>query len=141
MDITAAIITSFRTAYPAFSVVADWPDSVVTIALCEGDAESGGKNWGEYVDECNNFKQRGMFLFTAHWLSTTYPNGASDTTAQSGGANNSLVSKSVGDESATFGAASVTDISDAGNGWLASTSWGQQFMRLRKRAGMGALAV
>ncbi len=141
MDITAAIITSFRTAYPAFSVLADWPDSVVTTALCEGDTESGGTRWGAYVDECNNFKQRGMFLFAAHWLATTYPTGASDTAAQSGGANNTVVSKSVGDESVTFGAASVANIGDAGNGWLASTSWGQQFIRLRKRAGMGAMAV
>ena len=52
-----------------------------------------------------------------------------------------LTSKSVGDESVTFGAATLSDISKSGDGWLASTSWGQQFMRLRKRVGMGAVAV
>jgi len=141
MDITAEVITAFRTAYPAFSDEVTWPDSVVTTALCEGDAETGGRGWGTYDDECHNFKQRGMFMFAAHWLTTTYPKGATDDTAQSGNANNAVLSKSVGDESVTFGAASVADISDSGNGWLASTSWGQQFMRLRRRAGMGARAV
>jgi hypothetical protein len=141
MDITAEIIASFRLAYPVFKVAATWPDPVLTMALCEGDAESGGKRWGSYEDDCHNLKQKGMFLYAAHWLKTTYPNVATDDTAQSGNANNTVTSKSVGDESVSFGAATLTDISQAGDGWLASTSWGQQFMRLRKRVGMGALAV
>jgi hypothetical protein len=141
MDITAEIITSFRTAYPAFSDAATWPDATLTKALCEGDVETGGKNWGAYEDDCHNFKQRGMFLFAAHWLAVTYPKGATDPTTQSGSAKNTVTSKSVGDESVSFGAASVADIGDSGNGWLASTGFGQQFMRLRKRAGMGALGL
>ena len=141
MDITAEIITAFRVKYPVFSVEATWPDSVLTTALCEGDAESGGTRWGGYLDECRNMKQRGMFLFAAHWLATTYPSGATDPTNQSGSANNTLTCKSVGDESATYGAATLSDVSQAGNGWLASTSYGQQFIRLRRRVGMGAQAV
>lgn len=141
MEITAEIITSFRTNYPVFAATATWPDSVVTMALCEGDAESGGKRWGAYEDDCHNLKQKGMFLYAAHWLATTYPKGATDPTAQSGNANNTVTAKSVGDESITFGTATLSDISQAGDGWLASTSWGQMFMRLRKRVGMGAMAV
>ncbi len=141
MDITAAIITSFRTAYPAFSELATWPDSVVSMALCEGDAESGGKNWGGYEDDCHNFKQRGMFLFAAHWLASTYPSGAVDDSNMSGTAKNQVASKSVGDESVSYAVMAPSNIADAGDGWLASTSFGQQFMRLRRRAGMGALAV
>ena len=141
MDITAEIITAFRLKYPVFKTAATWPDPTLTTALCEGDAESGGKRWGDYLDDCHNLKQKGMFLYAAHWLKTTYPNGASDDEAQSGNANNTLTSKSVGDESASFGAATLSDISQAGDGWLASTSWGQQFMRLRKRVGMGALVA
>ena len=138
MDITAAIITAFRAKHPAFSVSATWPDSVLTTALCEGDAESGGTRWGGYVDECNNLKQRGMFLFAAHWLSTTYPSGAVDVTAQSGSANNIVAAKSVGDESVTFAQPVITTL---GDGWLGSTSYGQQFIRLRRRVGMGAVAL
>lgn len=141
MDITAAIIASFRTAYPVFSESATYPDLVLTTALCEGDVESGGKNWGAYEDDCHNFKQRGMFLYAAHWLASNYPKGAGSGSTQSGSAKNTVTSKSVGDESVSFGAATVQNIGDAGNGWLASTGFGQQFMRLRKRAGMGALAL
>jgi hypothetical protein len=139
ISITAEIITSFRTAYPAFSNVATWPDAVLTTALCDADAETGGSGWGAYSDECSNFKQRGMFLFAAHWLATTYPNGATDITAMNGGANQLVQSKSVGDESISY--ASISEGMSAGNAWLASTSFGQQFMRLRRRAGMGARAV
>ena len=141
MDITAAIITSFRAAYPAFSSATTWPDPVLTTALCEGDVETGGKNWGVYEDDCHNFKQRGMFLYAAHWLASNYPSGAATGSSQSGSAKNTLTSKSVGDESVTFGAGTVQNIGDSGNGWLASTGFGQQFMRLRKRAGMGALGL
>lgn len=141
MDITAEIITAFRAAYPAFSVVATWPDSVVDMALCEGDAETGGSGWGGYVDECHNFKQRGMFMYAAHWLAATYPNGAVDDTAMSGTAKNQVASKSVGDESVSYAVVAPQNVSDAGQGWLASTAFGQQFMRLRRRAGMGARAV
>lgn len=141
MDITAAIITSFRAAYPAFSVVATWPDATLTIALCEGDAESGGSGWGGYVDDCSNFKQRGMFLFAAHWLVTTYPKGATDSALMAATANNQVASKSVGDESVSYAVTAPSSVSDAGDGWLAATAYGQQFMRLRRRAGMGARAV
>ncbi len=140
MNITAEIITSFRTAYPAFSDLTDWPDSVLTTSLCEGDAETGGTGWGGYSDDCHNFKQRGMFMFAAHWLATTYPKTASDDSNMNGGANQIVQSKSVGDESVSYTAISGGQMS-ADNTWLASTSFGQQFMRLRRRAGMGARAV
>jgi hypothetical protein len=141
VDITAEIITAFRTAYPLFSNATAWPDSVLTMALCEGDAESGGKNWGGYVDDCHNFKQRGMFLYAAHWLVTTYPKGATDTSDQSAQSRNPISAKSVGDESVTYAVLAQTSATASGSGWLQSTSFGQQFTRLRKRAGMGALAV
>ena len=141
MEITADVITAFRAAYPAFSSQSEWPDSVLSTALCEGDAESGGCGWGAYADECHNFKQRGMFVYAAHWLASTYPRGASDNTRQSGTSKNQVSSKTVGDESVSYSVTAPSAISDSGNSWLASTSFGQQFMRLRKRAGMGARAV
>jgi len=141
MEITPEIITSFRTAYPAFDDDTAWPDNVVTMALCEGDAETGGRGWGSYDDDCHNFKQRGMFLYAAHWLASTYPKGAEDDSNQSGTAKNQVASKSVGDESVSYAVTAPSSISDAGDGWLASTAFGQQFMRLRRRAGMGARAV
>lgn len=141
MDITSEIIASFRSAYPAFSLISEWPNPVVFMALCEGDAETGGRGWGGYVDDCHNFKQRGMFMYAAHWLAATYPRGATDDANQSGTALNQVASKQVGDESVSYAVTAPASISDAGDGWLASTAFGQQFMRLRRRAGMGARAV
>ncbi len=138
VEITPEVITAFRTAYPAYDATA-YPDAVVTQSLCEGDSETGGNGWGEYEDDCRNFKQRGMFLYAAHWLATTYPTGAA--TGNMNGATNQVVqSKSVGDESVSFAATSGGTMS-TGDSWLASTSFGQQWLRLRRRAGMGARAV
>lgn len=139
-DITAEIITLFRTQHPSFQSVTVWPDTVVTSGLCEGDVESGGAGWGAFGDECSNFKQRGMFFYAAHWLLSLYPSGATDPTAESGAANFAVNSKSVGDESITFNNGNLSQAS-VGDASLASTKWGQQFMRLRKRAGMGARVV
>jgi hypothetical protein len=140
MEITAAIVTSFRTRYPEFSDIGKWSDTVVTRALCEGDVETSGRGWGAYDDECHNFKQRGMFLFSAHWLVSTYGDTGDvanpdyvDYTARL-----NLSGKSVGDESVQY---RITAIQATGDDWLSTTIYGTQFLRLRPRASMGARAV
>lgn len=138
MDITAAIITAFRTAYPEFSDTPTWPDSLLTRALCAGDSESGGCGWGAYGDDCHNFKQRGMFAYAAHWLVSFYPKGATGSVAV--GAKNVVAGKTVGDESVTFATPDTSKLAD-GKAWFYVTAYGQEFLRLQKRAGMGARAV
>ena len=140
IDITPEIITSFRLAQPGFTDVVTWPDTVVETALCEGDVETGGKGWGGFEDICSNFKRRGMYLFAAHYLVATYPKGASDSSQVGGSAKYATQSKSVGDESIAFANGGANNLT-AGDGWLSSTSFGQQWLRLRRRAGMGARAV
>ena len=140
VEITPAIIVSFRLAQPAFTDPIKWPDEVVTMALCEGDVETGGKGWGAFEDICTNFKRRGMYLFTAHYLAVTYPKGATDSSQVGGSAKYATQSKTVGDESISFANGKANELS-VGDGWLASTSFGQQWLRLRRRAGMGARAV
>ena len=141
MDITAEIITEFRTHYPNFTQSVKWPDPTLDLALSNGDVETGGKRWGGFVLDHHNLKQRGMFLYAAHWLVTSYPDGAQSAESQSSQARNPLSSKSVGDESVTYNAPTAANINQSGDSWLASTSWGQQFIKLRKRVGMGALTV
>lgn len=128
-----AIIDDFRLKYTVFNSISD---PTVENALCEADAETGGKGWGSYENICTNFKQRGMFLYAAHYLASYYPTG--DESNMSGGASSAVQSKSVGDESVTF---AVPVLNNQGDAWLSSTAFGQQFMRLRRRAGMGARAV
>lgn len=138
VDITAAVITAFRTQQPAFADDTAYPDATVTLALCEGDVETGGRGWGSYADDCKNFKQRGMFLYAAHWLASTYPSGVSG--GESGAAAYAVSGKSVDDESINY--AIPSDMTGgAGDAWLGTTAFGQQWLRLRARAGMGARAV
>lgn len=140
MDITAQVITEFRTSKPAFSDVGFWPDVTLTEALCEGDAETGGKGWGGYDGtDCHNFKARGMFLFASHWLITSYPSGAVCPEKVANNVKLAVGSKSVGDESVSFVTSSLDKLS-VGDGWLATTNYGQQFMRLRRRAGGARVA-
>lgn len=143
LEITPEIIASFRAKYQIFTDTARWPDDIVSDALCESDTETGSKRWGVYQDECHNFKQRGMFLFAAHYLITLFPsaNGASDPTKPSVGAKYTTGSKSVGDESISYVSNKGNANLLAGDEWLTTTQYGQMFLRLRRRAGMGAIAV
>lgn len=136
--IDAALIAAFRAEMKAFTDLIKWPDDIIEQALCEADAETGGKRWGVYEDECRNFKRRGLFYFAAHWLSVTYPNGATDPTVISPTARLNVSAKSVGDESITY---RVGGIQETEEDWLSLTNYGVQFLRLRRRCGMGALAV
>ena len=139
ITITPEIIASFRTAQPAFGDVVKWPDSVVTEALCEGDVETGGKGWGGFEDICSNFKRRGWYYYAAHWLASTYlTQDATDPSAISPIARLNVSGKSVGDESIQY---RITAIQNTGDDWLSTTNYGVQYLRLRRRAGMGAIAV
>lgn len=137
MEITAEIISAFRRYHSGAFCNGSWPDELVRIHLCDGDIETGGCGWGKYEDKCGNFKGRGMFLYAAHSLSLVRPGGI---TGQSAGATprNVVSAKSVGDESMSF---AVPTPDSASSSWLSSTGYGQQFMMLRRRAGMGAIAL
>ncbi len=136
IEITDEIIADFRDSQPGFLDAGVWPDFVVRLALQEGDAETGGSRWGRY--EPRSKKQRGMFLFAAHWLVANYPKGARDESMVSPSAQHSVTSRSLGDESKSW---SVPAAKDSGESWLTSTQFGQQFLRLKKRSGVGAVAV
>ena len=139
MEITPEIIASFRDVMKAFGDVVKWPDDIAEQALCEADCETGGRGWGAYQDDCHNFKRRGMFFYAAHWLATTYIQGdATDPDQISPTARLNVTSKSVGDESITY---RMTAIEATTTDWLSLTNYGVQYMRLRKRAAMGAIAV
>lgn len=142
MDITPAIVADFRAYFNGqFGGKVDdvfvWPDSTIEDVLCEADAETGGSGWGAFdIDDCHNFKKRGMYLFAAHWLTFFY--GDTPANGIGGIARLNTQSKQVGDESISYRVAAMMDV---GNDALTYTVYGQQFYRLRKRAGMGARVV
>lgn len=139
MEITPEIIAAFR-ADPlllAFTDVTKWPDALIAEALCEADRETGSSRWGSFELTCCNFKWRGMKYFAAHWLATNFGT-AGVTTPPASEARLNVAQKAIGDESIGY---RVAQMMDAGNDWLTYTNYGQQFYRLKKRAGMGAKAV
>ena len=138
-DITAEVISAFRDDMAAFTDDTNWPDDIVEQALCEADAETGGRGWGTFKLECRNFKKRGMFYYAAHWLATTYiDQTAADASNVSPSARLNVASKSVGDESVQYRVGALQDTADD---WLSLTNYGVQFYRMRKRAAMGARAL
>lgn len=128
-------VDEFRAFLLQFEDATNWPESVVQSALDEASYEVGGCRW------TGTTKERGQGYYAAHWLITMYPSGdASDSGNASGSAKFAVASKSVGDESVSFNSGDASGMS-TGDAWLASTQYGIQFMRLRKRVGMGAKAV
>lgn len=137
MEITPEIIESFRTFQPAFQC--SWPDNLIENALYEADSETGGRGWGGFENKAGNFKRRGMFLFAAHWLSVTYFTGFDGNPGNiSSGARLNVAAKSVADESITY---RVGAMQETENDWLSLSDYGVQYLRLRRRAGMGAMAL
>lgn len=139
MIIDANVIDAFR-IWPlggqAFADVTKFPDSLIQYALCEADTETGSARWGVYQEECHNLKQRGLFYYAAHWLAVYYPDGINSDVNQEARLN--TASKSIGDESIEYRVPAMLEVS---NDWLTWSVYGQQYYRLRKRVGMGALAV
>ena len=80
-----------------------------------------------------------MFYYAAHWLSVTYTDdGAANPENVTSTARLNTAAKSVGDESITFRVGAIQSTEDD---WLSLSNYGVQYLRLRKRAGMGARAI
>lgn len=139
VQITPAIIGSFRDLFPAFQSQTRWPSQIVENALIEADEETGSSRWGAFADEPRNFKQRGMFFYAAHWLASQYL----DQTAENpenieATARLNVSQKSIGDESVAF---RITEIQSTGDDWLSTSFYGVQFLRLRRRTSIGCVAL
>jgi len=111
MDITPNIVGHFRASFCGqFGEDDTYPTESVIFALQEASYETGGSRWGEYGSQ--TLKQRGMFYLAAHIL--TQPTSAD-----------------------LLAAHILTQPTSAD---LKTTSFGQQYQKLRRRVGMGAIA-
>lgn len=141
MDITPQIIQDFRDYYPEFTDDAVWTDGFLTRFLCEGDEETGCR-WGAYDNGNCSLKKRGMFSYAAH--KAVYGKAAA-TAIEAGGIASAVSrtsSKSVGDESVGYAVSAPASGSEQDQrGDLDGSIYGQEFLRLRVRAGMGAVVV
>lgn len=116
----------FRAAFPAFAEPAAVPDAAIVAALAMGGALVDAARWGALAD-------RGTGLYAAHVL-TLDARRASGATGPVAG----LASKAIGGVSASYdaGAAGFT-----GGGDLNGTGYGQEFLRLQRLFGMGAVQL
>jgi len=138
MDITADIVTAFRGYYSEFADVTAWPDADAIRSLEEADDETGAR-WGTYKPR--SIKFRGMFAFAAHRLAMRNLARAVATGGGMASTPYAVASKSVADESVSYAVPTPTMLEQINNGDLMLTVYGLEFLRLRKRAGAGALMV
>ncbi|CNC25179.1 Uncharacterised protein [Yersinia similis] len=135
VNITDQVVADFREYYLEFSDLTLWTARDVTQALEEGDSETG-KRWLKYNARPASIKKRGMFAFAAHRLVMRKRAIGGDV-----GAAYAISSKSVGDESTSFAVPAVTADDLNINGDLPLTTYGVEFLRLRRRAGTGGVMV
>lgn len=140
MEITSRIVSDFRVYYPEFGDSAIWPDNEVVLALEEGDSETG-KRWLAYNARPASIKKRGLFAFAAHRLIMRRRQSGEDGKGGDAGAVYAISGKSVGDESTSFAVPSTSMEEQTVNGDLPMTSYGVEFLRLRRRAGTGATCL
>lgn len=140
MEITQTIIDDFLERYPAFDDAALYSQDEITFALEDSDQETG-KRWGKYQRDPFSLKARGMFAYVAHRLSIDRLAAQATENGMTPPAPAQVASKSVGDESISYAVATPDADKSVGWGDLNSTVYGREFMRLRKRAGMGAVTT
>ena len=133
VEITQEVISDFRRMLQAFDDCAKWPCEVVTQAMIEADARTGGSGWGRFkIEEDRNFKKRGMYYLCAHFLVSMYgAEGAIDPTAIAPEARLNISSKSVADESVSY---RITAMESTADDYLSTTLYGVWFVALRRQA-------
>ena len=138
MEITASVVNDFRSYYPEFSDSAVFSDAELTRYLQDADQETGSSRWGAYAASPPNLKARGLFAYAAHQAVLARARRKAVENGQVPGAPATVESKSVGDESVSYavGPAETGARADV-SGNLGSTYYGQEFRRLRHRAGSG----
>ena len=139
MEIDSTIIADFRAYYPEFSDDTAWTDATVERHLWDAAQETGSSRWGAYsTAPAPNFKARGLFAYAAHRAVLARRTAKA---VEAGGAPSAPAraeSKTVADESVTYAVHRPDSGARADSvGDLDTTAYGQEFLRLRNRAGMG----
>jgi hypothetical protein len=123
----ALIPADFRTRFEGqFDLV---PDARIEFWLEDAQLEVGAQAWGALYE-------KGVMLLAAHLLQLELDRQEDD---ESGSiTSNRVTSRSVGDVSVSF-ARATADNSD--EDWYLLTDYGAEYLRLKRRMGMGAVAV
>lgn len=140
MQITEEVIKDFRRFLPAFSDTTKWGADAIMMQLIEADAMTGGSVWGAYdMDDDRNFKKRGMYYLSAHYLVSIWgDSGTADPSKIKPDARLNVASKQVGDMAVTY---RVTEMEATVDDFLSTTLYGTKFRELRQLASCNIVAV
>lgn len=103
-------------------------DSKIQFWMDDAVLEVGESAW-------DTLYEKGVMLLTAHLLSIDLSNQDED---ESGGVTGNVTNRSVGDVSVGLAKATPDSSSDD---WYLQTSYGSEYLRLKKRMGMGIVAM
>lgn len=138
LDITQQIVDDFRSYYPEFSDTNTWADATLTRYLEEAVQETNANRWGNYQASPANLRARGMYAYAAHKAALGRMREQALNAGQTPTAAVQANSKTVGDESIGYAVATPDANQMQSMGDLNTTLYGQEFLRLRTRAGTGA---
>lgn len=122
----AIIPTDFKLRFPEFVAIAD---ARIQFFLDDAQLEVSEGAW-------EGLYEKGVFLLAAHLLYLDQVRQGADTDISD--LTSGVTSRSVGDVSVSFARATATSVSDD---WYLDTSYGAEYLRLKKRVGMGCVAV
>jgi hypothetical protein len=118
---------NFKIRYPEFVAV---DDSRIQFWMNDAVFEVGEAAWGTLYE-------KGVMLLTAHLLFVDQENQG--TGSGSGGSSMSRTTmRKVGDVSESFARAAADNATDD---WYLQSTYGSEYLRLKRRKGMGAIAV
>jgi hypothetical protein len=125
-------VEGFRSAFPAFADVDDYPDARVQFWLNLARKMLSEARWGDIYEE-------GVYLYAAHGLTVEHR------AAGSGGQGDAGSIGAVTSESQSVGSMSYSQSFDtsayAGNGQMAATVYGQQYLDLVRIVGAGGVQL
>ncbi len=116
----------FKIRYPEFDSI---PDARVQFMLDDAVLEVSEARW-------DTLYEKGSMLLAAHLLQLDL--NRQETEDDDSSEEGNLASKSIGDVSYSFTKAASESTSDD---WYLQTSYGTEYLRLKKRVGMGVVAV
>lgn len=116
----------FKIRYPEFDSI---PDARVQFMLDDAALEVSEARW-------DTLYEKGSMLLAAHFLQLDL--NRQETEDDDSSEEGNLASKSIGDVSYSFAKAASESTSDD---WYLQTSYGTEYLRLKKRVGMGIVAV
>lgn len=141
MIITPQIVAELREYFPEFADDTRYPDATILRALKISEGETGSRRWGRYRYDVLSIKVKGLFLYAAHTLTMDEMRAGSIAGGAIPVSPARVASKSVGDESVSYAISAQSTAEQALYGDLALTVYGMEFIRLRSRVTVGAIAV